>query len=136
MLGGACEPGRSQSLNGGRLVGQRGRIRIVAPAQEEQVLHLIEPAGRLLIEAIEGVILTDDPAALLQEALHLHHRLLERREMMEGAIEDDTVKTCFPCLPGVHVRTEIAQAAKSRGLRMCGAAALGYFYDVRRHIDA
>src|SRR5437763_12479882 len=34
VLGGVSEPGRSQSLNGGRLVGQRGRIGSVAPAQE------------------------------------------------------------------------------------------------------
>jgi hypothetical protein len=30
---------------------------------------------------------------------------LERREMMEGAIEDDTVKTCFRGLP-VEVQLE------------------------------
>src|SRR6266516_1678797 len=56
--------------------------------------------------------------------------------MMERAIEDDTVKTCFRGLTGVHVRTEIAQIAKPRGLRMCGAAPLGYLDNVRRHIDA
>src|SRR5947208_12383957 len=56
--------------------------------------------------------------------------------MMEGAIEDDTVKTCFRGLPGVHVRAEIAQAAKPRGLRLCGTASLGYLNDVWRHIDA
>src|SRR5437868_1671392 len=55
---------------------------------------------------------------------------------MEGAIEDDTIKTCCSCLPPVHIRTEIAQAAKPRGLRMCGAASLGYLDGVRRHIDA
>jgi hypothetical protein len=61
---------------------------------------------------------------------------LERREMMEGAIEDDTIKATLWGLPGVHVRAEIAQAAKPRGVRMCGAASLGYLDDVRRHIDA
>src|SRR5947209_19659413 len=56
--------------------------------------------------------------------------------MMEGPIEDDTIKASLWGLPRVHIRTEIAQAAKPRGLRMCGAASLGYLDDVRRHIDA
>src|SRR5437868_869336 len=56
--------------------------------------------------------------------------------MMERTIEDDTIKTRFWGLPGVHVRTEIAEATKPGGLRMCGAAALGYLDDVWRHIDA
>src|SRR5690242_2290999 len=56
--------------------------------------------------------------------------------MMESTIEENTVKVSLSCLPGGHVRTEIAQAAKPRGFRMCGAAALGDLDDVRRHIDA
>src|SRR5438046_1701983 len=80
VLGGACEPGRSQGLNGGRLFGQRGRIGSVAPAQEQHALHLIEPAGRPFIEPIKSIVLADDPASLLQEALHLRHRLPEFRE--------------------------------------------------------
>src|SRR5258708_2080098 len=108
VLGGAFEPGRSQGLNGGCLFGKRCWIGIVAPAQEEQALHLIEPTGRLLVESIIGVILADDPAPLLQERLHLRDHLLERRDMMEGTIEDDTIKASLWGLPGVHVRTKIA----------------------------
>ncbi len=52
--------------------------------------------------------------------------------MMEGAIEDETVKMSLWGLPGVHVCTDIAQAAKSRGMRMSGAAPLGYLDAVWR----
>jgi len=120
----------------GCLFGQRCRIGIVAPAQEEQALHLIEPARRLLIETIIGLILADDPASLLQETLRLCHRLREHREMMEGTIEDNTINMSLWRLPGVHIRTEIAQAAKPRRMGMSGAAPLGYLYNVWRHIDA
>src|SRR5437763_1286265 len=56
--------------------------------------------------------------------------------MMEGTIEDNTIKTCFWGLPGVHVLTKIAQAPTPRGLRMCRAASLGSLDDIRRRIDA
>ncbi len=50
--------------------------------------------------------------------------------MMEGTIEDDTIKASLWGLPGVHVRAEIAQAAKPRGMGMSGAASLGYLDNV------
>src|SRR5437764_41232 len=56
--------------------------------------------------------------------------------MMEGTIEDDTVKASLWSLPGVHVLTKIAQAAKPRGMRMSRAASLGYLDDIWRRIDA